>query len=100
MIKTEKYDNKLLQRVETTVRDWVTPNGHKVTVTTRKSINTNTIMSRLNRFHTTHYKCECGKKFSVYNKGAKKVELANHDNWHTQEESDALTAQFMKFLEA
>lgn len=97
MIKTTKYDNASHQRVTTTQREWLAPNGHKVVVTTRKSIDTNTINSRLYRFNTTTFKCECGKNGQVQG-GAHKPELANHDSWMTQAEHqewlEKVTAMF------
>ena len=68
MIKTEIYNNNTKQSEVTTTREWIADNGHVVTITTRKSIDTNTILSRINRVHTTSYNCECGKKTHFENK--------------------------------
>jgi len=94
MIKTTKYDNLTHQNVTTTERTWIAPNGHTVKVVTRKSIDTNTINSRLYRFNTTTFTCECGKAGQVTG-GAHKPELANHDSWMTQAEHDAFLAKIM-----
>jgi hypothetical protein len=94
MIKNTKYDNLTHQNVTTTERTWVASNGHTVKVVTRKSIDTNTINSRLYRFNTTTFKCECGKGGQVTG-GAHKSELDNHDSWMTQVEHDAFLAKIM-----
>lgn len=95
MIKTTKYDNDTHQRVTTTQREWLAPNGHKVEITTRKSIDTNTINSRLYRFNVTTFKCECGKNGQVQG-GAHKEELTNHDSWMTQAEHEQFLERIMK----
>jgi len=97
MIKTTKYDNDSHQRVTTTQRAWVAPNGHKVQVTTRKSIDTNTINSRLYRFNVTTFKCECGKNGQVQG-GAHKEELTNHDSWMTVAEHNAFIANLIELV--
>lgn len=96
MIKTTAYNQQRRQFEVTTVREWTTENGHKVTITTIKSIDTNTHGSRFNRVHTTSYICECGKKYSVEGRSADKTQLAKHDSmWRTQEEIDAVVALIM-----
>lgn len=83
-----------MDKMITTVSEWVAPNGHKVTATNERRENNNKASwAARERFYVkTTYVCECGKMY-WNNKRATKATMDAHDTvWFTQAEQDATIA--------
>jgi hypothetical protein len=89
-----------MDKIITTISEWIAPNGHKVTATyERRALNNKGSYGARDAFYVkTIYVCECGK-MHWNNKRATKAELANHDAyWYTQAESEALIARMRESI--
>jgi hypothetical protein len=65
--------------METSTRNWVAPNGHKVTVTWDANITSrSTHNGRSDYYSRTSYKCECGKQMA-YSRSPLKAHMDDHD---------------------
>jgi hypothetical protein len=73
-------------RLVHTLREWVAPNEHVVTVITRQNITSRSTWSARNAAYAlVNYKCECGRTRETGG-SPKKAELENHDKWLTPEQ--------------